>query len=198
MDSDSLRVDIASLAPNVGIAICDVNIVFPQERRKASRYTGIPELDALSDEQKEEHAALVRRKAHLTTCMAAIEKSASLLHGYADSLLRSFNIPAPGIATGTQVLDEVICAYPVKLEELLEKHHDTQDELEDVQRDISDLLEEGKQIRAKSNPDEEVSWFGPQAIVTVVLESDAARDVKVLVSYRTYLPNIFLRASHFA
>ena len=206
MDGDSLRVDTASLSPDAGITICDVNIALSQERQKASHYACIPELDALSSEQKAAYSELVRCKDQLTTRIAAFEKSASLFHGYADNLIRSCNAlaPTPGTAVdvaGTHVhenlsplekLDEFVAVYPEKLQALLEKHQDARGELDDIQRAIDDLFEKGKQIHAESNPDGGVLLFGPRLkpTVTVVIESDAAREAKVLVSYRTYLPKI--------
>ena len=203
MDADSLRVDIVSPSLDVGLVICDVNVAVVPEHPKTSRHADNPELDALSDEQKVEYTALARRKDLLMTRIATLEKSAGLFHGYADNLLRSrtTSTPAPGTtadATATHAhaslpllenLDEFVAVYPEKLQALLEKHQDAQEKLDGVQKDIDDLLEKGRQIRAK-NPD--ADWFVPPAkpTVTIVLESDIAREAEVLVSYRVYFPNM--------
>jgi len=196
MESDSLRVDTASSSLEVGISIRDVNIAFIPERRKTSRFANIPELEGLSDDQKAEHAALARRKDQLTTRITALEKSAGLFHGYADRLLHPRMILAPSAGTSDdkadeslsslQKLDEFVAVYPEKLQALLEKHQDAQEELDGVQRDIDDLLEKGKQSRGK-NPDWSVYSFAPlsKPTVTILLESAVEGEAELLVSYRT-------------
>lgn len=141
---DSLQVDTAPPPPG------------------ASCYAESPELDALSDEQKDEHAGLLRRKDLLTMRVTALDKSIAIYKSYADSLhSRILSAPTRGtvVDAGSEDVDEIsqleefITSYPDKLEELFEKQQKAQGELDGVQLDIADLVDEGKRILEKTDGD---------------------------------------------